>query len=190
MSGRNLIIRYEDKTSQTPSLTSASGRNLQEVGVDSGSGVHVHFFHLETVELILDLLRQLWGQAIASSRLAPPVIHFRMEGVIDGALRRPIDVPFFDRRRGNRPVWLSSIRVLARHTSQNRSRCIQPRMVVREIQPVRKRFSVDVTFERREGLRKGIIGRGGSVAGTIQTIRTLRRNLGKRPRFSLIGIFG
>jgi hypothetical protein len=140
------------KTVRHGLLTPICKRDLQKVGVDSGSRVHVHFFHLETVELILDLLRQLWRQAIASSRLAPPVIHFRMEGVVDGALRRPIDVPFFDRRRGDRSVWLSSIRVLERHTSQNRSRCIQPRMVVWEIQPVRKRFSVDVTFERREGL--------------------------------------
>lgn len=120
--------------------------------------MYFHFLHFETVELILDLLRELWCQAIASSRLAPPVIDFRVKGVVDGTLGRPVDVSFFDGRRGYRSVWPSPVRRIERHTSQNRSRSVHTRMGVWEVQTVRQRLPVDIAFERREGLRKGIVG--------------------------------
>ena len=118
------------------------------MSVDSGSGMNVHFLQFETVELVLDLLCQLWRQAVACRRFTPPVIHFRMECMVDGTLGRPIDISFFDRRRGYRTLRFCPRTGVEGHTSQNGSGGVHTRIGIRKIQSIRQRFTINVALER------------------------------------------
>lgn len=139
------------------SSKSGSEINLQEMRVNSGRRMNIHFLHFVTVEFVLDLLRELWCQTIARSWFAPPIIYFGMEGMVDGTFWCPVDVPLLDGRRGCRPVRLATAWQVETHAGEYGSGQIQTRMRIGKVETVRQRFAIDVAFKGRERLRERII---------------------------------
>lgn len=76
-----------------------------------------HLFHLETVQLVLDLLSKGRRQAVTGSRLAPAVIFGRMKGMVDGTLGRPVQ-PLSWHRAGDRSWGTTTLARQAQHRSR------------------------------------------------------------------------
>lgn len=111
-----------------------------------------HFFHLEPVQFILDLLGKSRRQAVASSGFAPAVVFRRVKGMIDGTFGCPVQ-PLAGHRTCHRPRWTPSLSCQAQHRGRRVERDVRV-----EPRPLGTLRLVVTSFKGIEAGRKGIHG--------------------------------